>query len=159
MPKYEDEIKQKVQERILDLERRDKPARDEQLYRLMKNEMFWQGHQYPYWSESSNRWIVPGRNDFSTEDQDDYDEYLEFSRVVNSFKAHGESIIAALTAEAPSVRFFPEDADKSEDIETAEAFTTIAKLIQSHENPVMLLMKASIYYVPSRFRCCLQSQR
>jgi rubredoxin len=65
-----------------------------------------------------------------------------YDYVINIYKAHGEAIIAALSAQIPAVRFPPDNADSTEDLETAKTFSKIADLIQKHNHAKRLLLQA-----------------
>lgn len=53
-----------------------------------------------------------------------------YDRVVNIYKAHLESIIAAVTAAYPVTRFFPENAEEPLDITTAKEYSKIAEKLE-----------------------------
>ena len=122
------------------LEQADYTAREFLLQKLMKFENYWEGNQFFYWSSLVNDWRSPSRGDFG--DPTQYDEFLRNSRVVNIYRSTGESIISALTSAVPSVKFKPDDADNPDDVDTARAYSTIAKLIQQFNRPKPLLKRA-----------------
>ena len=61
--------------------------------------------------------------------------------MINVYGAHGKSIIAALGIKLPNVQFLPEDADVTEDINTAKAHGKIAEIIKRHNDAPMLFLK------------------
>ena len=63
-------------------------------------------------------------------------------RTVNIYRAHGESIIAALSVAAPGIRFFPDDAEDEDDIRTAAAYEKIADVIRRQTDFAILYIKA-----------------
>lgn len=63
-------------------------------------------------------------------------------RIIAIYRAHAESIIAALSVNTPSVVFFPDDAEDPLDIETADTCQSIAELIQKHLKSPLLFMRA-----------------
>ena len=86
-----------------------------------------------FWDNLTNDWAIP-----------DWDE-KEFEgippRIINIYRPHAESIIAALSVGVPNVLFFPSDADNADDIDKAEAFSALAKVIQKHNKSKLLYIK------------------
>ena len=64
------------------------------------------------------------------------------NKIVNIYKAHGEIIIAAVSQSIPATRFYPNNADQSADIYTAQSFSQLAELIRKHNKAPFLFMKA-----------------
>jgi len=69
-----------------------------------------------------------------------------YDKIVNIYRAHGESIIAALSVKLPRVIFYPDDADSVEDVDTARACNDIKKLVEKDNNGTLCLIKA-LYYL------------
>jgi hypothetical protein len=59
----------------------------------------------------------------------------------NIYRAFAESLIAALSVQPPTVQFIPDDAEDPDDIETADAYTHIAELIDRHNHAQLMLIK------------------
>lgn len=109
----------------------DEALRIMHLRAAKRNEEYWRGIQYIFWDESTQDWRLPP------------EEILEMlPKVMNIYKAHGESIIAALCAALPYVRFFPDDADSPDDVQTAKAWLKVAELVQKHNEAQLLFVKA-----------------
>lgn len=122
------------------LEKHDQFMRDRQLKKWRKQMCYWDHLQYLWWSELAHDWRTP--QDAVEEDpQADIDPAL-YAKVINIYRAHGEVIIAAMSASLPTVPFFPDDADNADDVSTAKAFTKIGALIQKHNFAELLFMKA-----------------
>jgi hypothetical protein len=102
-----------------------------------KSEMFWRGIQYVFWDDLSRDWRVP-----SYDDQEGEIEKNIYNRCINIYKAHGESVIAALSIDTPKVLFFPDDADVVDDVTTAKAMRHVAELIQKHNKAKLLFIKS-----------------
>lgn len=135
---YSEEVQGALKTIILQLEKEDKPVRDLQIRYWKKLDYFWKGIQYIYWSEVAKDW--KSIQDAFMSDPD-YDPTL-FAKVINFYRAHGESIIAALSTGLPYVRFYPDDADDPDDVMTAKAFDKISELIQKHNKGEQILLKA-----------------
>lgn len=116
----------------LDLE--DKPERDKWLPIWKKLEYLWAGWQKLTW-EPGEGWrssydLLQSGELSNLQPEDIY-------RVVNVYRSHGESIVAALSAALPNVRFFPDDADSAEDITTSRACSKINEKIDiENESPL-----------------------
>lgn len=127
-----------------DFDDEDKEFRQDQLIKLEKHNLFWDGAQRLFWDESRGHYI--DANGLHTPAQrDQYKDILgdgPIDRVVNIYRPHGESIIAAMSVGTPVVQFFPDDADETNDITTAKAYSKIANLLQKHNNASILYIKA-----------------
>lgn len=126
-------------------EKEDSWVRKQQLKLWKKNEEFWHGIQYIFWSESREDWLSPAEAKWFQEDEGR--EGVEgpfYDFVINIYRAHGESIISALAASVPTVRFPPDDAEDDDDILTSKTYAKIADLIQRH-NQVKSLQLSSLF--------------
>lgn len=122
-------------------ETENKDIREERLIRWSRNEHYWKGFQYLFWSSMEGNWKVPSLGELRELD-DDIIEDLLYSKVINIYKSHGQSIVAALSVDTPGVKFFPDDADDPEDVQTAKAYSKMAELIQRHNKAKLLIMHA-----------------
>jgi len=122
-------------------ETQDQAERDYWLRKIKKHFLFWDGKQRLYWSYLANDWRnIP---DSSQGDNAIWNrQYDANDRVVNVYKAHGETIISAGSGSVPSVNFFPEDADDPSDIESANARTKISDKIQLDNDAETLCVQA-----------------
>lgn len=125
-------------------EKEDGPFRKQQVKQWKKHDEFWHGMQYVFWSESKQDWISPaqaGNLGVGEEGREDAEGPF-YDYVINIYKAHGEAIIAALSAQIPSVRFPPDDADNDDDIMTSKTYAKVADLIQRHNKSKLVLLRA-----------------
>src|SRR6267142_1766722 len=91
--KLDDTLKDSLKDIIKSCEREDDEIRKSMIRQWQKNEEFWHGVQYLFWSERDNSWRSPLDDSL---DEDIKDELGSFSdKVVDIFRGHGESIIAA----------------------------------------------------------------
>jgi hypothetical protein len=129
-------------ELFLRCEREDSEVRKRQLRLWKRNDKFWHGIQQICWSEAQQDWLAP--SDMPANQWSDQMEFTEseYDYVVNIYKAHGESIIAALSAQVPVVRFPPDDADNEEDLIAASAYNKIADLLAKHNNAKLIQLQA-----------------
>jgi hypothetical protein len=126
-------------------EKEDSWVRKQQLKLWKKNEEFWHGIQYIFWSESRQDWLSP--TEYRWFQEDEGREGVEgpfYDFVINIYKAHGETVIAALAAQVPTVRFPPDNAEDDDDILTSKTYAKISDLIQRH-NQVKVLQMMSLF--------------
>ena len=140
-----DQIPQEIQDALRDLHEKCRKEntfiRYAQVRAWKKAEEFWHGVQFIYWSEIAHEWRTPDNLvETSEKSRDNAGPFYDY--VINIYKAHGESVIAALSQEIPVVEFFPDDADESDDLSTAKTKTQIGILIQKHNRSKLLLMEA-----------------
>ncbi len=115
-------------------------VRSSQMPYWKRNEAFWHGLQKGQWDEISRDYLTSSEvRGLIGDDDIDWEDY---ERCVNIFRAHGEAIIAALSASLPSVKFSPQDADSYEDISTSKAYQSIAELIAIHNEAPLKVIKA-----------------
>jgi hypothetical protein len=152
MPKKKQEHSEEIQKAFKDILKEckleDKSVRDSQIKEWKKYEEYWHGIQYLFWSEREANWISPmdvnWREGFSDEEQDNLGPFYDY--VVNIYRAHGEAIISALSAQLPGMRFIPDDADDTNDKLTARTYSTIADLICRH-NDAKLIFLTGLFYL------------
>ena len=104
-------------------------------WKLMEH--FWNDNQYNVWSEVAQDWRPIA--EYAGEDDLDLEGFSP--RTVNIYKAHGESIIAAMSAGIPSTKFFPDDADSQDDVSTSKVYSRAAELIQRRNKAPILLIR------------------
>ena len=109
-----------------------------------QQEFYWGGRQYIWWSSEDQRWNLPTQQAANYGDVN-IDDMPRFEFVTNIYQARGLMTIAAIAGAPPRVRFFPNDADEENDIETAEARTKLTKLIERW-NPVQKLLQEEAYH-------------
>lgn len=117
----------------------DQNFRDQHLRKLKKADLYWEGEQRIFWNESDEDY--QSINNLPTADWEKFG-LSGFDRVINIYRPLGESVIAALTIELPSVKFFPDDADNPDHVQTARSYSIISDLLQRHNKAPLLLIKA-----------------
>lgn len=138
----DEDFKNALKGTIDDLEKKDRPNRDKLLRIYKKHNSYWEGIQDVYWDERARDWRrVKDHLDEDTKSDETSSADRE-STQFNIYRAHGESIIAALTAAIPGTRFFPEDADSPEDLSTAKAYSKMSKKIERDNDVGMLFVKS-----------------
>lgn len=136
---YPEEIRKNLKFIVEDLEKEQQPIREYYIKEWKRNDYYWRNIFDLFWDEVSRDWrpYEEGiRNNPELEiDPDDT------GRAIGIYRAHGESIIAALSTGIPGIRFAPDDADNPDDISTAKAYSKISDLIDNHNNAKSLIVK------------------
>lgn len=133
-----EEQKERIIKICRDLDTNDMPERQRWLPIWRKLEYLWQGWQKVTWDPIARDWRTP--NDLLQMGRYDLVTPEDLYRNVNVYRAQGESIIAALSAALPNVRFFPDDADNPEDITTSRACSKIAEKINlENDSPLTFI--------------------
>jgi hypothetical protein len=152
LPKKESKVSDELQEALKDIvvecEKEDDFIRKSQIKAWKKNEEFYHGVQYLFWNEKDQTWISPTSGaapnlGFSSEEQAQYGPFYDF--VIDIFSAHGQSIIAALSAMLPAIKFIPDDGTSDEDIDTAKTYDKIDELITRHNNEKLKFIRTLFY--------------
>lgn len=125
--------------------------------RLRKLMHYWNNLQYLAWDELNHDWKT-AEEVIAEDPQNDLDPAL-YAKIVNVYKAHGEILIGALTADTPRVRFFPANADDTEDTMAAKARSRLAELIQKQNRARLLLMKALFVLYNQGMVACYNEQK
>ena len=136
---------------ILDqIEREDEYLRLQQLRQFKKNNLFWHGFQYLFWSDVDQDWRIPTHQEFEEISAREENKWI-FDYVINIFKAHGESIIAALSADIPDVRFGPRNAEDPEDYRAVKAADNASELIEKWNRAKLLIINSLFYLANEGF--------
>lgn len=67
-----------------------------------------------------------------------------YDKVINIYRAHLEAITAALSIKLPSAIFYPEDADVSEDVITAQVCHKVKEIIERHNEAKLKFIRAIV---------------
>ena len=141
------EAKDALRQLAEDFEKEDKEIRENQVRLWKKLEEYWHGLQMIFWSERDQTWISPDSVQF--EDVFSPEEISQlgpiYDYVVDIYKAHGESIIAALAANIPPLKYRPDDADDESDRMTARTYTKIAELLYIHNKAKMIFLQGLFF--------------
>jgi hypothetical protein len=110
---------------------------------VKRAEFYWGGKQYIWWSQTDQCYNLPTQQANNYGDMD-IDDMPRFEFVTNIYQARGLMVIAAVAGAPPRIRFFPNDADDENDLETAENRTKLARLIQRW-NPQQQMLQEETY--------------
>jgi len=112
----------------------DQSVHNEWIRKCRKLELYFNNLVDLFWDESAESWVVPNWDELEAEGEVP-------PRIINIYRPHAESIVAALSVQVPSTLLFPEDADNPDDIDTAENLSNLAKIVQKHNNGQLLFIK------------------
>jgi len=134
-----DEYKTLLSSLLSMCEREDETVHYAWVRKAKRLELYFNNIVTLFWDNLTNDWSVPNWDDKEAEGVP--------PRIINIYRPHAESIIAALTVGVPNVLFFPTDADNADDIDKAEAFSSLAKIVQKHNKAKLLYIKIlSIFF-------------
>ena len=131
------ELQDELKTILKNIQTSDQPVRDRQLRMLKLLDLYWKNIQNVFWDERAKDWRSINDQDL----QQDLDTYYA-DKVINIYRAHGESIIAALSQDLPSTIFVPDDAENIKDNSTADAWSQISALIARQQKSILLLIRA-----------------
>jgi len=115
-------------------DKEDRQERDNNRPLWMKLESYFEGVQRIYWDQVAR--------DYRSLDATPGNQTMRhYDKIINIYRAHGESIIAALSVKTPSAIFYPNDADVEADITTAKVCIKIKQEIERHNEAIMLLIR------------------
>jgi hypothetical protein len=146
--KIDDDMQEALKEIVKICEDEDTLVRRAQVKTWKKYEEFWHGIQYLFWNEKDQTWISPTSGaapnlGFSEEEQSELGPFYDF--VIDIFSGHGQSIISALSAQVPAVKFVPDDGANDEDIDTAKTYDKIAELVARHNNAKLKFLQTLFF--------------
>lgn len=119
-------------------DKEDRLEREERRPLWMKLENYFNGLQRIYWNMVAKDWRLV--------DEESHTAGRSYDRIVNMFRAHGESIIAALSIKTPSAIFYPDDADVDEDVTTAKICVKIKENIERQNHAQLLTIKSFLIF-------------
>lgn len=132
-----DEVKKGLKDIVSLLEAEDRSHREKVVQDCRRLVNFWKGNHRVYWDETAKDYRAL-KDDITGLD------IPTDKRTINNYRAHGESIIAAMTVAVPNIRFFPRNADNIADIYTAKAESKISELIDQR-NQASILFTQMLY--------------
>jgi hypothetical protein len=135
----------------------DRYARLIEVKDVKQAENYWAGRQYWYWSDRDETWKPAPGVGVSAMGDLDFDEMPRFEFVTNIYQATGLTEIGAVAGAPPRIRFFPDDADNSDDLETAEGRTKLSRLIQRW-NPPQMRLQEEMYHAWTGGFICLRTR-
>src|SRR5215471_11026558 len=118
-------------------------ARRHEIRRIRQARLFWQGLQYAWWNPNDMNWHLPFEQRFS--DDRELEEMPRYQFVTNFYQGFGLSVIAVLSQDVPSVRFYPQCSQSLEDIAAARVASDVAQLIEQNNHVEQLLTSVGYF--------------
>ena len=118
LKKVPDEVKDELTSVLKEIETEQKTQREAQVRYWKGLELYWKHIQDIFWDAS----VKDYRHINDQGNEENIDTYY-VDKIVNIYRAHGESIIAAASQDVPQCVFSPEDADNEDDVSTAKNWT------------------------------------
>ena len=109
-------------------------SRRHEILKTRRARYYWQGKQYLWFDWDSFDWKLPYQGGWQTEDDKDAQEQPRYNYVINVYQPFGLAFIAVFGSQVPTVRFFPQSLNRSEDITAAKACSNAAGLIEEQNN-------------------------
>lgn len=121
-------------------------ARRHEIRRIRQARYFWQGLQNLYWDPGRGDWNLPHLVGDRGPAEEATDETPRYQYVQNIFQAYGLAFISVMSQDVPSVRFWPNSPNKSEDLSAAKAASDACELIEEN-NKVQELLSSIAYFL------------
>jgi len=109
-------------------------SRRHEILKTRRARYYWQGQQFLWFDWNAFDWALPYQGGWTTEDDKDLQEQPRYNYVINVYQPFGLAFIAVFASRIPTVRFFPQSLNRSEDITAAKASTNAAALIEEQNN-------------------------
>lgn len=138
---YSERIQKSLMHILEVCEKEDAEARESLLREAKLHELYWHGFQHIFYDSNIGDFRIPTHETLQAIESDSDTKFV-YDIVVNIFKAHGLSIIAALAAEIPGVHFSPENAESPDDLKAARQAEYLAKIISKQNRSKLLFYKA-----------------
>ena len=147
---WNEKLPEELRNELMELDKKfvaeDRFARRMEVQDARRQRYFWRSLQNLYWDWKNEGWQVygpPGAGVNTAQSSQQNDSAVLY--VTNIYQAFGRSIIAVLTQNTPSTRFFPENPDSEADLSTARAGNKIRRIIEHQNDPIELMTKAAYY--------------
>ena len=121
-------------------------ARRHEIRRIRQARYFWQGLQNLYWDPGRGDWNLPAMVGTHGPTEDSTDESPRYQYVQNIYQAYGLAFISVMSQDVPSVRFWPQSPNRSDDLTAAKAASDATELIEEN-NKVADLLSAVGYFL------------
>lgn len=135
-----DDVRSQLKGIIDEFDKLEQPTREMMIRLWRRCELFWKGIHNIYWDYQARDYRILGADERTEKEPNEELDYYYQDKIVNIFRAHGESVISALSQDVPHVIFPPDDADNPDDVRTSKAYTIASELLQKCNDAEFLLM-------------------
>ena len=122
-------------------------GRRHEIRRIKKNRLFWQMQQYSTgWDADQQDWQMPtgATTGLRTEEDDESEAGGRYQYVTPLYIGFGDGFISVFASQAPTIHWYPQHAQKEEDIATAKAASEVEDLIAEQNRVDKLLQKIGL---------------
>lgn len=117
-------------------DKEDRDERDSKKQLWLRLENYFHGITNIYWDAVAKDFrLLPDEGGDAAVTNRNYD------KIINIYRAHLESILAALSIKSPNTIFYPSDAEVEDDLVTAKACIKIKEMIEKDNHAPLLLIK------------------
>src|SRR6185437_11674986 len=107
-------------------------SRRHEILRCRRARFYWQGQQYLWFDWDNFDWQVPYQGGFTISDDKDAQEQPRYAYVMNVYQPFGLAFIAVFASQVPTVHFYPQSLNRSEDVTAAKAASNASDLIEEN---------------------------
>lgn len=140
IPEPDEQTKRLFETIITSFRKTEESARQDVIREIQKGENFWRGRQDIYWNSNVLAWQT-AREAYEANLIDAVD-LLDYDKYVNTYRAHGKSIIAASSVEFPKYSFLPQNFSKAIDLLASDTYSNIGEIIQRQNDGKRLFARA-----------------
>lgn len=119
-------------------------ARRHEIRRIRQARYFWQGLQNLFWDPQRGDWNLPSMVGVK-QSEEGSDETPRYQYVHNIFQAYGLAFISVMSQDVPTVRFWPQSVNRSDDLTAAKAASDAAELIEQNNKVAELLSSVGYF--------------
>jgi hypothetical protein len=136
------EAQEKALKSLLDhYEEKDRETHEALARDCAKYDHYWRGMQDLVWDPVSKEWVSAAGVLATSRGKSELEDAM-LEKVINIYRAYGESVVAALANTVPGVRFFPDDAEDPADLATSKAYINLADKISRDNEAELLFIQA-----------------
>jgi hypothetical protein len=118
-------------------------TRRQEIRRIKQAHQFWRGLHYLWWNERDQNWHLPFEQKMT--DSSSLEDLPRYEFMTNIYQAFGLSLVAVLSQDVPTVRFFPASAQAEEDVAAAKAATEVAALVERNNRIGNLVVEEAFH--------------
>ena len=152
--KYSKEIQDALKNVIDKCELEDQFLRKRHIFEAKENDLYWHSFQYIYWDASQQEFRIPTHESLDRSSSSREETEFVYDYVTNIFKAHGLSIISAISgSDAPGVAFYPADANNPDDVRAAQKAEQLGKVINKKNNSKLQMVHSLFILFTQHILC------
>lgn len=116
-------------------------ARRHEILKTRRARYYWMGQQYLWFDWDIFDWRLPYQGGATIEDDKENQEQPRYNYVLNIYQPFGLAFIAVFSSQIPTIRWYPQSLNRSNDITAAKASSNISDLIADNNEIQQQLIK------------------